>query len=157
MALTGLICSDQILFQGRLEKNKVEEMLEGLLPGETVDTVSNLIFSTFDKENRGSLSFVEFVSSIHCMSNSSPEVSSVTPNCQALVLIPSPQILKSHQPSPSLSSISGGGLGILGQILIKPLLLLFKYIHPAKVKVESKTLKLTIFMGYFMAGFKMGL
>ena len=64
------------LFQGRLEKNKVEEMLEGLLPGETVDTVSNLIFSTFDKDNRGSLSFVEFVSSIHCMSNSSPEVSS---------------------------------------------------------------------------------
>ena len=62
------------LFQGRLEKNKVEEMLEGLLPGETVDTVSNLIFSTFDKDNRGSLSFVEFVSSIHCMSNSSPEV-----------------------------------------------------------------------------------
>ena len=51
-------------------------MLEGLLPGETVDTVSNLIFSTFDKDNRGSLSFVEFVSSIHCMSNSSPEVSS---------------------------------------------------------------------------------
>ena len=53
-------------------------MLEGLLPGETVDTVSNLIFSTFDKDNRGSLSFVEFVSSIHCMSNSSPEVISVT-------------------------------------------------------------------------------
>ena len=75
-AQTGLICNDQISFQGQLEKNKVEEMLEGLLPGETVDTVSNLIFSTFDKDNRGSLSFVEFVSSIHCMSNSSPEVSS---------------------------------------------------------------------------------
>ena len=62
-------------------------MLEGLLPGETVDTVSNLIFSTFDKDNRGSLSFVEFVSSIHCMSNSSPEVRSVSTNGQDLNLI----------------------------------------------------------------------
>ena len=96
----GLIWNDQISFQGQLEKNKVEEMLEGLLPGETVDTVSNLIFSTFDKDNRGSLSFVEFVSSIHCMSNSSPEVRSVSTNCQDLDLIynsPQTQIVIPNQ------------------------------------------------------------
>ena len=63
-----------IALQARLEKSKVKAMLEDLLPVETVDTVSNLIFSTFDKDNSGSLTFVEFVSSIHCMSTSSPEV-----------------------------------------------------------------------------------
>ena len=49
-------------------------MLSLLLPVETVENVSTLIFSTFDKDNSGSLNFVEFVTSIHCMSTSSPEV-----------------------------------------------------------------------------------
>ena len=52
----------------------MQEMLSLLLPVETVENVSTLIFSTFDKDNSGSLNFVEFVTSIHCMSTSSPEV-----------------------------------------------------------------------------------
>ena len=40
-----------------------------------MENVCKLIFSTFDKDNSGSLNFVEFVTSIHCMSTNSPEVS----------------------------------------------------------------------------------
>ena len=69
-----LTISKTSFFKGRLEKEKVEEMLSFLLPAETVENVSKLIFSTFDKDNSGCLNFVEFVTSIHCMSTSSPEV-----------------------------------------------------------------------------------
>ena len=59
----------------------MQEMLSLLLPVETVENVSTLIFSTFDKDNSGSLNFVEFVTSIHCMSTSSPEVRRYTCCC----------------------------------------------------------------------------
>jgi len=58
---------------GVLGKEKVKEMLSLLLPVESVQNIANLIFTTFDKDNSGSLNFVEFVTSIHCMSTSSPE------------------------------------------------------------------------------------
>ena len=57
----------------------MKEMLSLLLPVESVQNIANLIFTTFDKDNSGSLNFVEFVTSIHCMSTSSPEVSKSTP------------------------------------------------------------------------------
>ena len=63
------------VLQGTLGEEQVKEMLSMLLPADTVDNVSKMIFSTFDKDNSGSLSFVEFVLSIHCMSTNSPEVS----------------------------------------------------------------------------------
>ena len=49
-------------------------MLNLILPSDSVETVSNLIFTTFDKDHNGNLNFVEFVTSLHCMSSSSPEV-----------------------------------------------------------------------------------
>ena len=49
-------------------------MLNLILPSDSVETVSNLIFTTFDKDHNGNLDFVEFVTSLHCMSSSSPEV-----------------------------------------------------------------------------------
>ena len=52
----------------------MEEMLNLILPSDSVETVSNLIFTTFDKDHNGNLNFVEFVTSLHCMSSSSPEV-----------------------------------------------------------------------------------
>ena len=60
--------------QGTLERGKVEEMLSLILPTDSVASVSNLIFTTFDKDHNGNLNFVEFVTSLHCMSSSSPEV-----------------------------------------------------------------------------------
>ena len=57
----------------------MKEMLSLLLPVESVQNIANLIFTTFDKDNSGSLNFVEFVTSIHCMSTSSPEVCKSTP------------------------------------------------------------------------------
>lgn len=59
--------------QGSLERCKVEEMLCLILPSDSVESVSNLIFTTFDKDHNGNLNFVEFVTSLHCMSSSSPE------------------------------------------------------------------------------------
>ena len=59
--------------EGTLTIEKVREMMNFILPDENGDIVANLIFSSFDKDNSGSLDFCEFIIATHCTANSSPE------------------------------------------------------------------------------------
>eukprot|EP00092_Neocalanus_flemingeri_P100774 GFUD01128752.1.p1 GENE.GFUD01128752.1~~GFUD01128752.1.p1 ORF type:complete len:192 (-),score=64.22 GFUD01128752.1:149-682(-) len=59
--------------QGTLTVEKVKEMMNLILPDENGGIVADLIFSSFDKDNNGSLDFCEFIIATHCTANSSPE------------------------------------------------------------------------------------
>ena len=59
--------------EGIISKSKVKEMMNSILPDANGDIIANLIFTTFDKDNNGSLDFCEFIIALHCTGNSSPE------------------------------------------------------------------------------------
>jgi Ca2+-binding EF-hand superfamily protein len=59
--------------EGNLTIEKVREMMNFILPDENGGIVTDLIFSSFDKDNNGSLDFCEFIIATHCTANSSPE------------------------------------------------------------------------------------
>jgi Ca2+-binding EF-hand superfamily protein len=58
---------------GTLTMEKVREMMKFILPDENGGIVADLIFSSFDNDNNGSLDFCEFIIATHCTANSSPE------------------------------------------------------------------------------------
>ena len=58
---------------GVLTRDKVFEMLSVSLPAENGKIVSDLIFSTFDKDKNNFIDFNEFIIATHCTANSSPE------------------------------------------------------------------------------------
>ena len=63
-----LDCPDGILMKG-----KVSEMLSSILPQDNVRVVTELIFSTFDKDKNNFIDFNEFLIATHCTATSSPE------------------------------------------------------------------------------------
>ena len=63
-----LDCPDGILI-----KDKVSEMLSSILPQDNVRVVTDLIFSTFDKDKNNFIDFNEFLIATHCTATSSPE------------------------------------------------------------------------------------
>ena len=58
---------------GILTKDKVSEMLSLILPQDNVRVVTDLIFSTFDKDKNNFIDFNEFLIATHCTATSSPE------------------------------------------------------------------------------------
>ena len=58
---------------GVLTRDKVMEMLSVSLPAENGQIVTDLIFSTFDKDENNFIDFNEFIIATHCTANSSPE------------------------------------------------------------------------------------
>ena len=59
--------------EGILTKEKVSEMLSSILPHDNVRVVTDLIFSTFDKDKNDFIDFNEFLIATHCTATSSPE------------------------------------------------------------------------------------
>ena len=58
---------------GILTKDKVSGMLSSILPQDNVKVVTDLIFTTFDKDNNNFIDFNEFLIATHCTATSSPE------------------------------------------------------------------------------------
>ena len=58
---------------GILTKDIVSDMLSSILPHDNVRVVTDLIFSTFDKDNNDFIDFNEFLIATHCTATSSPE------------------------------------------------------------------------------------
>ena len=58
---------------GILTKDRVSGMLSSILPQDNVKVVTDLIFTTFDKDNNNFIDFNEFLIATHCTATSSPE------------------------------------------------------------------------------------
>ena len=58
---------------GILTKDTVSGMLSSILPQDNVKVVTDLIFTTFDKDNNDFIDFNEFLIATHCTATSSPE------------------------------------------------------------------------------------